>query len=269
MRTRPKYLQIAAYVMIVIIMVFIMGAFRDCGRINIVNKEGYSGGDTLDVALIYGPSSYYFYTDSLSGINHEIAIAFSEETSTPIKIWPISQPAEGLQKLDKGAFDIVASLPLDNNIKNSFPVSESIFLDRLVLIQLADSISGEPEITSSLQLDGKTVNVAEGSSAVQRLKNLSEEIGGNITIIEEPEASDEILALKVATGTIPLAVVNERVASSIAEKYPLLKYDSTVSFTQFQVWVFNPADSIAVEKFNLWFDSFRKKKEYREIVDKF
>ena len=270
MATRSsRYLQMAAYVLLACIFVFVIGITRNCSHLNQESVEGYSQGDTLDIAVIYGPGSYYVYGDSLNGINLALAHIFEKETLSPVKIWPVNEPAYAMDKLEAGAFDILASLPLDNYIKNRFPVSESIFLDRLVLIQLADSASGKTHINSSLELDGKEIYVSPGSSAIQRLQNLANEIGGQIEIIQMPELSDDLLCLQVATGQIPLAVVNERVAKSLAKQYPLLKYDSSVSFTQFQVWVFNPADTLAAKKFNGWFETFRQTPQYRNLITSF
>lgn len=269
MKSNTKYLQIAAYVLLVCILVIAIGVFRDCQRVHIEAPEGFSKGDTLDVALIYGPGGYYIYGDTLAGINIEIARNYSDSTGIPVKIWPISQPSVGMEKLQSGAFDIIASLPLDNYIKSNFGVSESIFLDRLVLIQLTDSTGSEQLVKSSLDLDGREVTVAKGSSAIQRLQNLSEEIGGNITITESPDLSDELITLQVALGSIPLAVVNERVAKTLAKDYPNLTYDNSVSFTQFQVWVFNKEDSVGEQGFNRWFDKFRDTETYRSILKKY
>ncbi|MCH5225257.1 MAG: transporter substrate-binding domain-containing protein [Muribaculaceae bacterium] len=263
-----KYLQIIAYAMIIAIFVFAISITRNCGRLPFVPKEGFSEGDTLDIALVYGPGSFYMYGDSLAGINQEIALNFSHQTGVPVKLWPLNEAASGFEKLEAGAFDILASLPLDNYIKNRFPVSESVFLDRLVLIQLADS-AGNKAVNSSLDLNGRSVFVAPGSSAINRLSNLSEEIGGKIEIIEADGLSDELLCLQVASAEIPLAVVNERIAKALAKNYPLLNYDTSVSFTQFQVWVFNPSDSIVAINFNEWFDSFRISDSYRKIIDKY
>lgn len=264
-----KYLQAAAYFMLAAIMVIAIGVFRDCERLPSTPVEGNSGGDTIDIGLLYGPSSYYFYSDSLAGINKDIADSFSRETGSPVKIWAVEEPASGLAKLENGSFDIIASMPLDNNIKSRFPVSESVFLDRLVLVQLQDSLTKEKSVNSSLDLNGKTVYVSQGSSALQRISNLAEEIGGEITIKEEPELSDELLTLKVADGSIPLAVVNEKVARKIADKFPNLNYDSSVSFTQFQVWLFSPSDTLVQQKFNDWFEDFRATETYREILNKY
>ena len=263
-----KSIQLIIYTFIVICLLFLIGVTKNCERIKNVQQIGYSGGDTLDIAMIYTPSSLYLYTDSLSGINIEIAREFSKQTSKPIKIWPIADVAEAMAKVESGAFDILSSLPLDNNIKKRFPTSESIFLDRLVLVQLTDSTKGNDIIKSSIDLSGKEVHITAGSSAMQRLQNLSEEIGGTINIIEE-DITDELLCLKVASGEIPLAVVNEKTAVKVADQYPLLSFDNPVSFTQFQIWIFNREDSLERTQFINWFDGFRKTDTYREIINRY
>ena len=269
MKRNSKNLQIAAYILLALNFLLLIGITRNCKNSPSLQKEGFSREDTIDIALIYEPGIFYIYGDSLAGINHDVAHCFCLETNTPYKIWPVSEPSEALEKLEAGNFDILASLPLDNNIKKRFPVSESIFLDRLVLIQLADSVSKEKTVNSSLDLNGKQVHVAAGSSAIHRLKNLSQEIGGKIDIIEVPGLSDELLCLQVASSAISLAVVKESVAKAIAEQYPLLRYDSSVSFTQFQVWVFNPADSLTFQKFNSWFETFHTSDTYLSIIRKY
>lgn len=266
---KSKYLQIAAYVLIAAIFIFIMGVAHNCRRLPSEYQEGNSGIDTIDIALLYGPGSYYLYDDTLGGINNDIALNFSAATGKPVKIWPVNEPASTLAKLEKGIFDVVASLPLDNNLKNKFPVSESVFFDRLVLLQVQDTLTGKTLINSSLDLNGKDIYIPSGSSAYQRISNLSEEIGGKINIIELPDLSEELICMKIATGELPLAIVNERIARKMAENYPQLHYDSSVSFTQFQVWVFNPSDTSDFNGFNKWFDSYRTSEAYRNLINKY
>lgn len=266
-----KFLQVFIYILIAVILVFIIGITRNCSKIQYtsIDIEGFSGGDTLDIAIIFGPVSYYLYSDTISGINREILNRFSSDTKTPVKVWPVADAANAMSKVQSGAFDILASMPLDNNIKQKFLVSESLFLDKLVLVQLSDSVTQDVSIKSSLDLKGKTIHIASGSSALQRLQNLSNEIGETINIIEEEELSDELLCLKVANGSLPYAVVNEKIALELSSKYPKLSFDNPVSFTQFQVWLFNNQDSINYKKFSDWFHNFKKTEDFRYIINKF
>ena len=268
MQNQGKYLQIGAYALIILALVFIMGITKNCSNIkNSVDKIGHSQGDTLDIGMLYGPSSLYLEADTFTGLNHKIAMIYSKETGVPVKIWPMADVVDAMNKTESGAFDILASLPMDNDIKKRFLPTESLFLDRLVLLQLRDSVTKESPVSSSLGLKGQTVYVPAGSPATKRLENLANEIGGDITIIEEPELSDELIAIKVGSGQIPLAVVNERIAKKVSENYPDLTYDNPVSFTQFQVWLFNQNDSIQYRQFYDWFENYRSTDSYRELIN--
>ena len=264
-----KLLQIAAYILLAVFFVIGIGILRNCEKIPTRNLEGFSQGDTIDLAILYGPGSLYFYSDTLSGINSELSRKFSDSSGKPIKLWPVADAGEAMNKLETGAFDILASLPLDNNLRKRFLTSESLFLDRLVLLQLTDSVTGEKTVKSSLDLPGKKIYVASGSSGKQRLQNLASEIGSAIEIIEVEDISDELLCLKVANGSLPLAVVNEKTAREVSKRYPLLSYDNPISFTQFQVWVFNNSDSLLFKSFGNWFEEFRTTEDYRNLLNNF
>lgn len=269
LRNPSKLLQALAYLVIAVAMIFIIGIARNCGRVQTASLQGNSGGDTIDIAILYGPGSLYMYPDTLSGINFELIARYDKASQRPIKLWAVADAGEAMKKVDKGIFDILASMPLDNFIKEKFLTSESVYLDRLVLVQLTDTISGYQRIKTSLDLSGKKIHVASGSQASQRLENLAQEIGTGIEIIEDKDLSDELLCLKVATGEVDFAVVNEKVARNVAEKYPAFSYDTPVSFTQFQVWLFNQNDSLLRNDFDKWLKEFKTTEDYQEIIEEF
>lgn len=268
-RNSSKILQAAAYIVIGLSMIFLIGMIRNCGRIHPATIQGNSGGDTIDIAILYGPGSLYMYPDTLSGINFELIARYDKASERPIKLWAVTDAGESMKKLEKGTFDILASMPLDNSIKEKFLTSQSVYLDRLVLVQLSDTINGFQRIKSSLDLSGRKVHVAAGSQASRRLENLAEEIGTGIEIVEEKELSDELLCLKIANGELDFAVVNEKVAKNVAEKYPGLSYDTPVSFTQFQVWLFNEKDSVLQKNFDKWLEEFKTTEDYQELIEEF
>ena len=264
-----KYLQIVFYIFILISVVFLMGITRECGTLKTKNLEGNSGGDTIDIAIIYAPQSIYFHGDSLGGINKEVASQFSIDENLPVKLWPVANLQDAMKKVETGTFDILAALPLDQNIKERFLTSESIFLDRLVLVQLIDSVDSVSIVKTPLDLHNKRIEIPSGSPALQRLQNLANEIGGDIEVHEARGLSEELLCIRVAGGKIPLAVVSEKTAMAMSEEYPQLSYDNPISFTQFQVWLFNPNDSVLLKRFNDWFSEFKTTPHYNAILKKF
>ena len=95
-----------------------MGMTRRCNTalpLPALNK-GESKGDTLDVAIVYGPLSYYLYGDTLGGLNYDLINRMSEETGRPVKLWPVTDLNEALEALQKNKFDMLASMPADAGV---------------------------------------------------------------------------------------------------------------------------------------------------------
>lgn len=267
---KPKYGQTLMYVLLLVAIVALMGMTRRCagGDTLPALQRGNSAGDTIDVAVIYGPMSYYLYADTLGGVNFDLLTAFGRQMGRPVKMWPVVTLEDALGKLDDGTFDVLASLPSDNTVKERFLTTKSVFLDKMVLIQLSDT-SGEVKIKSALDLAGDTVHIQSDSPSGARLTNLASEIGAPIVIKEEKDLSEEYLCMKVAKGDIAYAVVNEKTAEAMSRKYPRLSYDNPISFTQFQVWLLNRNDTALLSSLDTWLEDFRQRPDYQQIMSKY
>lgn len=267
---RPKYGQTALYLALLIMVFIAMSMTRRCSSSAPLPAllQGNSKGDTVDVAILYGPTSYYLYGDSLGGINYDMLRLFGKESGTPVKFWPVVNLHDALNRLENGTYSMLASLPSDNSVKRRFLTTNSVFLDRLVLIQLADT-NGTVPINSALGLAGDTVHIPLDSPAASRLSNLSDEIGDTIFIRMEKEMSEEYLCMMVSTGKMRLAVVNEKTAVRMQREYPYLSYDNPVSFTQFQVWLMNKSDTALLHKTDRWLENFQQTERYKNIINKY
>lgn len=270
-----KYGQILLYFCLLIAAIATMTLTRKCspGKALPALTRGNSQGDTIDAAIIYGPLSYYLYDDTIGGINYDLLNAYSKETGRPVKMWPVISLASALKKLEKGTYDILASLPADNSVKQRFLTTRSVFLDELVLIQLADS-DGNIKVKSALDLAGDTIHIQADSPADARLSNLANEIGAPIKVIREKDLSEEYLCMKVATGDFLYAVVNKKMAEAMQKRYPALSYDNPVSFTQFQVWLINKndsttTDSVLLKSIDTWLMEYQKTAAYQELLEKY
>lgn len=266
---KTKYTQTALYILLLIAVFVVMGMTRRCNTSNPLApvNQSESSGDTLDVAIVYGPLSYYVYSDTLGGLNYDLLLRMSAETGRPLKLWPVAELHEALTSLQEGKYDVLASLPADVEIKEKFLTTKSVFLDRLVLLQLQDS-SGKTKINSPLDLGNDTVFIEKESPAGLRLSNLSDEIATSIPV-KEINLSEEYLCMKVATGEIPLAVVNEKTAKKLQQQYPMLSFDNPVSFSQFQVWLLPQKDTILLRQTDKWLDTFLKSQDYQQMVKKY
>lgn len=267
---RPKYGQTAIYIALLAGVLAVMAFAGKCGRGNALTavRQGSSGTDTIDVAIIYGPTSYYLYGDTLGGINYDMLRAFAGSYGKVLKFWPVVNLNDALSRLENHTYDMLASLPADKSVKDRFLTTRSVFLDRMVLVQNSDS-SGNVKIKSALDLPGNTIHIQKGSPAIQRINNLSSEIGEKLEIVEEEGLSEEYLCMMVATSKMPLAVVNEKVAARMQKQYPRLSFENPMSFTQFQVWLTARGDTALQQAADTWLEKFQSTPEYRTLTTKY
>ncbi len=238
--TKPRTMQIAVYALLLIIVIIAMFGLRHMSKGHAIHDNSVKE-DTIHAAIVYGPNSYRVLTsedgnDSIIGINYHLLKELEKELGTKVVLYPVIDRDDAMEKVRTGKYDILASLPADLYLKENYLTTGDIYLDRMVLLQKRQP-NGTLSARSSLDLDGDTIHVEKGSAAKRRLENLQKEIGGSITIIEEPELSEEYLAMKVANGSWKYTVINEKTAEQMKAQYPDLDYSTPVSFTQFQIWI--------------------------------
>lgn len=248
--SRPKPVKVHSATLLLLLAATIAAMYmlRQCSHKSPEIWDGTprpSTGDTIDVAIEYSPMSLYRYADTLGGFNYDMLRHVAATGGLTLKFHPLTAISDGLDGLDSGLYDIVvADLPSTASYGEKYRFSTPVFLDRQVLVQRLDSIGAAPTVASQLDLAGRTVYVTYGSPAATRLANLAKEIGDTIIVKQSNDYSAEQLFILTATGELPLAVVNEKVAQKMGKSYPQADISTGISFTQFQSWVYsssNPA----------------------------
>lgn len=236
----------------IFLLLLALGAMVGLSKFRTLNGNGAGAstpaeGDTLRVAMQYAPGSFYLNEKKeLDGVDYNAL----RELGLPYKIYPVSNPSEGLKGLDEGRYDLlVADMPLTSEISEKYLATLPIYTDYQVLVQRIDS--GSAPLTSQIDLAGRTVVVSKGSPMVARLHNLEREIGAGINLIER-EATSERLLMELALGadSVPLVVVNSSVAAELAKAYPQLDFSLPVSLTQFQPWLLNKGNEALRDTIN-------------------
>ena len=125
-------------------------------------------------------------------------------------------------------------------------------------------------LTLLTEEEGKLTVSARGcrkkdSPIAGRIRNLCREIGDTVYLVEHPDLSGELLALKVQSGALRYAVVNERVAAPLTLRFSNLDAGSPISFTQFQCVVTADADSALLHRFDTWLEKASSSPEAAEL----
>lgn len=241
------------YMLLLVIAAGIMAMTRYCSHQVTAQGDTKSGGDTIDIAIEISPIALSTRSDTLGGFYYDLIRHIASSEGLAVKFTPFSQIDNALDGLERGRYDmVIADLPVTTSMKEKFLFTDPITLDREVLVQLKDSISGKTKATIQHDLRGDTVWIPAGSPFRDRLINLSHEIGDTIHILEDSDYASEQLVMLVALGDIPRAVVNEQIAKSMAKQYPHLDISVDISFTQFQSWAINKNRRELRDSINVW-----------------
>lgn len=249
----------------------LMASLRTCSeRQHHADAAAPAGGDTLDVAIEYGPLTLYRYADTLGGLSYDMLRVLGDSLGRPLQFHPVTTAEGAMAGLAEGRYDIVAaSLPsMSADSASGVSLLEPVYLDRLVLVQLRDSAGNLP-VNNQLELAGRQVWVTAHSPAARRLHNLAAEIGDTIHIIEDPAYGAEQLLIMVATADIPLAVVSQASARALAGQYPRLDTGTAVSFTQFHAWSARTSDSLLRRDLDSAIVRLKRSEPYRELLRRY
>ena len=194
----------------------------------------------------YSDTSYFIYRGEPKGYDYELISMMAEDMGLELEIIIAKDMDAIFDMLNEGRADIIAySMAVTKSRRSQVEFTEHHNVTHQVLVQRKpanwrDLKLHEIEkqlIRNQIDLIGKKVYVRKGSSYFTRLQNLSEEIGGDIGIIEMPgENTTEELVHKVANGDIDFTVSDESIALISTANYSILDVKTPVSFPQRIAW---------------------------------
>ena len=243
------------YLILLAVVVGCMVALSFCDKPIVDAQSSPSGGDTLDIAIEYSPVTYYTYDDTLGGYNYDLLRMISDSVGCPMKFHPVVTLEKALAGLDDGRYDIVvAQFPMTAGDTARFAFTEPIYIDQQVLVQRRSSHA----VHSQLELAGDTVWVVKGSPMIQRIANLSREIGDTIYVHVDELYGPEQLMMMVSSGEIRYAVVNRSIARAMASVLPNLDRSVAISLSQFQSWMVSKDRKSLCDSLNLWHNQVKR-----------
>src|ERR1700722_4047255 len=191
-------------------------------------------------------TTYFIYKGQPMGYEYEMLNAFAQSIGVELDVVVVRNVDNIFQMLDIGEGDIAAdNLTITSNRRKDVAFASPLFNTRQVLVQrkpdnwnkLSPLQLESLLVKNPLQLGEKQVYVRKGSSFYERLKDLSNEIGGKIEVIETPgtETTEELIG-DVAKGKIDFTIADENVARIIASYYDNIDISTPISFPQKIAW---------------------------------
>ena len=240
-------------------------------------KEIKEAGEVVAVTD-YNSTNYFIYRGKPMGYQYDLLKEYANHLGVELKIKVNKDLQKSFDLLQSGECDILAyNLTVTESRKKTINFTEPYGQTRQVLVQrkpegwrnMSQREIDLNVIRNQLELNGKVVYVRANSSYEQRLRNLSEEIGGNIKIIEKEEYTEEQLISLVARGEIDYTVCDENLAKVNRTYYPNIDVKTAISFPQSLAWgVPKAADSLLLS-LNNWIKDFKTSVDYALIYNKY
>ncbi|MCX8492283.1 MAG: transporter substrate-binding domain-containing protein [Cyclobacteriaceae bacterium] len=206
-----------------------------------IQKRGY-----LEAIIDNNSISYFIYKGTPMGYEYEMLQYFCKSLKVKLKIRVISGINEAITKLNEGGGDVLAfPLTITKERTNYISFSSALYNTHQVLVQKKSTnwrmqptlLMEKRMIRNPIDLIGKEVYVLKGSSFSERMKNLSQEIGGDIQLKEDSATAEtESLIRQVATGEIQYTVTDQTIAMVNSLYYPNLDISTVLSLPQQIAW---------------------------------
>jgi len=234
---------------------------------------------TLRAITYYSSTSYFLYRGRPMGYEYELLERLAEDMNLDLEIVIAEGLDEEIKMLKKGKGDIVAhGITITKDRKRRITFTEPHTTTHQVLVQkkpdnwrqmklheIDDELIRDP-----IDLIGEKVYVRKNSSYYKRLRNLEEEVGGDIDIVEMPgDLTTEDLIKKVAEGEIPYTVADYNIAAINKTYNPNLDIETKLSFSQRIAWAVRESSPELLKEINEWIAMMKQRTEYYVIYNKY
>lgn len=232
------------------------------------------------IAVVDNSSTGYFiYRGQPMGYEYDLLKRLADDLSVTLKIKLTADIEQAFDMLNSGEADLMAyHLTVTKERAQRVAFTEAHTEVRQVLIQrkpdnwrsLKVHELENALIRSTLDLVGKEIYSRKGSSYSARLVNLSEEIGGDIIILEQGGQTDtESLIQRVAKGEIDYTVADEDVGLINATYYPNIDAKTPISFPQRIAWAMRKNAPQLKDTINNWLVNIKASPDFNVIYNRY
>ena len=223
--------------------------------------------DTLVVATLYGPISYFNYKESEMGYEYEFLKLLCKELNVGLKLHVADNMASLLEMLEESEVDLVAyRVPYTEENKEKVEFTKREYISNQVLVQC----KSDTMVTDVLQLSGKKITIVPNSIYSRRINYLNDEIGGGIDIVYASDTSKvEDLIADVAHHRISYTFAEKDIARLNKTYFGNINYNLDVSFPQRSAWCVSKKTPELLTYINEWVKNTSKNSKYTAIYTKY
>lgn len=254
-----------------ILLLFVLVLFFSCNQgVDTKNHRDLPQileSDTLVVATLYGPISYFNYKENEMGYEYEFVKQLCKELNVELKLYVAQNLNSMLEMLENSNVDLVAyRVPYTEENKEKIEFTKREYISNQVLVQCkSDTI-----VKDVLQLSGKKVIVPDNSIYSKRIHFLNDEIGGGIIVEYSPDTIKvEDLIADVAHHKISYTFAEKDIARLNKTYFGNLDYSLDVSFPQRAAWCVSKQSPELLEYINTWVKKSNKTATNSAIYNKY
>ncbi len=213
------------------------------------------------------------------GFEYELLKKYSNHIGVKLELIPIKNMDSIFVDLNQGKGDIVAAnLTITKERLNQTNFTHPILITQQVLVQrkpegwrkLKKSALKKQLIQSPLDLINKEVTVRKSSSFYNRLKNLSDEIGGEINIkTVTGDIIMEELIEKVSFHEIDYTIADKNLALVSQWQFPNIDASVAISSDQKIAWTTRKNSDSLTTSINKWLIDFQQTKKFKILYNKY
>lgn len=212
--------------------------------------------DTLRVATLYSPLSFFLYRGDTLGYDYTLVREFTRQKGLHLDIHVAPALEKAIEMLDSGVVDVIAySVPVTSEYRKAVLACGPENLTTQVLVQ--PRTRADDMVRDVTDLVGRDIWVQQNTKYRQRLENLNGELGGgiNIHILDRDTIVDEDMVAMVSNGEIELSLVDSDVARFLKPYYKDVDMTVPVSFEQKSSWAVALDRQWLADSLSAWFDS--------------
>lgn len=232
------------------------------------STDVYRFPDTLRVATLYSPTSYFIYREEQMGYDYTLVRELCRDKRMVLDLHVAPALERALEWLDSGTVDLVAyEVPVTDRYNELVEHCGPVTTTTQVLVQP----KSKTPVRDVTELIGRDVYVEKNSKYWQRMQNLNSEVGGGINIhaVDRDTLITEDLLEMVAKGTIPLTVVDSDVALLNRTYYPKLDIDVALSFGQKAEWGVAKGRKWLADSINAWLGDDRQRQKADAVYKRY
>jgi membrane-bound lytic murein transglycosylase F len=233
----------------------------------------------LVAATEYNSTSYFLFRGEPMGYQYEILKSFADFLDVKLEINIFNGIDSSINCLNSRECDINAlGLAVTKDYLNQVEFCIPLTHTRQMLVQCkpdgwrkmatAHQVNAYL-IRNPLYLSGKTIHIQKNSVFKNRLQHLSDEIGGEINIIEHSGATVEELIGMVARREIEYTVSEEYIAMVNQKYYPDIDVSTPISFPQSIAWAVRKEAYGLLDTINYWLNGYKLKRESVLVFNKY